>query len=91
MRCWIDPTNPRHVMTGNDGGVGISYDRGDHWDWLDNMDLGQFYHVGYDMDSPYGVYGGLQDNDAFGGPSATRRRHGIGERRVVQHRVGRRL
>jgi photosystem II stability/assembly factor-like uncharacterized protein len=75
---WIDPNNPRHVVTGNDGGVGISYDRGEHWDWLDNMDLGQFYHVGYDMDSPYGVYGGLQDNDAFGGPSATRRRHGIG-------------
>ncbi len=42
------------------------------------MDLGQFYHVGYDMEPPYGVYGGLQDNDAFGGPSATRRRHGIG-------------
>ncbi|HTK28867.1 MAG TPA: hypothetical protein VL309_04920 [Vicinamibacterales bacterium] len=75
---WIDPRNPRHVMTGHDGGVGISYDRGEHWDWLDNMDLGQFYHVGYDMDTPYGVYGGLQDNDAFGGPSATRRRHGIG-------------
>jgi photosystem II stability/assembly factor-like uncharacterized protein len=74
---WIDPNNPRHVLTGNDGGVGISYDRGDHWDWVDNMDLGQFYHVGYDMESPYGVYGGLQDNDAFGGRSATRRRHGI--------------
>ncbi len=75
---WIDPANPAHLMTGTDGGVGISYDRGDHWDWLDNMDLGQFYHVGYDMESPYGVYGGLQDNDAFGGPSATRRRHGVG-------------
>jgi photosystem II stability/assembly factor-like uncharacterized protein len=74
---WIDPSNPRHLMTGNDGGVGISYDGGAHWDWLDNMDLGQFYHVGYDMERPYGVYGGLQDNDAFGGPSATRRRHGI--------------
>jgi photosystem II stability/assembly factor-like uncharacterized protein len=74
---WIDPANSRHLMTGNDGGVGISYDSGTHWDWLDNMDLGQFYHVGYDMERPYGVYGGLQDNDAFGGPSATRRRHGI--------------
>jgi photosystem II stability/assembly factor-like uncharacterized protein len=74
---WIDPANTRHMMTGNDGGVGISYDGGERWDWLDNMDLGQFYHVGYDMESPYGVYGGLQDNDAFGGPSATRRRHGI--------------
>jgi photosystem II stability/assembly factor-like uncharacterized protein len=68
---WIDPANPRHLMTGNDGGVGISYDSGAHWDWLDNMDLGQFYHVGYDMERPYGVYGGLQDNDAFGGPSVT--------------------
>ncbi len=75
---WIDPANPDHVLTGHDGGVGMSYDRGEHWDWLDNMDLGQFYHVGYDMESPYGVYGGAQDNDAFGGPSATRRRHGIG-------------
>jgi photosystem II stability/assembly factor-like uncharacterized protein len=75
---WIDPANPAHVMAGHDGGVGMSYDRGEHWDWLDNMDLGQFYHVGYDMESPYGVYGGLQDNDAFGGVSATRRRHGIG-------------
>src|SRR5262249_10824059 len=70
---WIDPKNARHVIAGHDGGVGISYDLGEHWTWLDNMDLGQFYHVGYDMEAPYGLYGGAQDNDAFGGPSATRR------------------
>jgi photosystem II stability/assembly factor-like uncharacterized protein len=74
---WIDPKNPAHVIEGNDGGVGISYDRGASWVTVDNMNLGQFYHVGYDMDTPYRVYGGLQDNMAWGGPSATRHRLGV--------------
>ena len=74
---WIDPANSNHLMTGTDGGVGISWDRGKTWDFVDNMDLGQFYHVGYDMESPYHVYGGLQDNNSWGGPSAVRSRPGI--------------
>ena len=75
---WIDPANSNHVMTGCDGGVNISYDRGATWDFVDNMDLGQFYHVSYDMDVPYRVYGGLQDNASWGGPSAVRSQYGIG-------------
>ena len=74
---WINPRNPRHLMTGSDGGVGVSFDRGLTWQLLDNMDLGQFYHVGFDMDVPYRVYGGMQDNLSFGGPSATRSYLGI--------------
>ncbi len=74
---WIDPSNPNHVMTGNDGGIGVSYDRAQTWDFIDNLVLGQFYHVGYDMEVPYHVYGGLQDNYAWGGPSAVRSRDGI--------------
>ena len=50
---WIDPSNTNHVMTGSDGGVNVSWDRGATWDFLDNLVLGQFYHVGYDMDAPY--------------------------------------
>ena len=42
-----------------------------------NMDLGQFYHVSYDMETPYNVCGGLQDNYTWCGPSAVRSRTGI--------------
>ncbi len=75
---WIDPANSRHLLLGGDGGVGISYDRSETYDWLNNMNLGQFYHVSYDMASPYLVCGGLQDNNTWCGPSAVRSRGGIG-------------
>jgi photosystem II stability/assembly factor-like uncharacterized protein len=74
---WVNPNNPNHLFTGNDGGVSISLDRGLTWRMLDNMDLGQFYHVGFDMDVPYRVYGGMQDNLSFGGPSASRSYLGV--------------
>ncbi|MDO8677241.1 MAG: glycosyl hydrolase [Acidobacteriota bacterium] len=74
---WINPANPNHILDGNDGGIGVSYDRGKNWEGIYNMDLGQFYHVTYDMETPYNVYGGLQDNYTWGGPSAVRSRQGI--------------
>ncbi len=64
-------------MIGGDGGVGISYDRSATYVWLNNMPLGQFYHVTYDMKTPYTVCGGLQDNNTWCGPSAVRSRDGI--------------
>ncbi|MBI3791778.1 MAG: glycosyl hydrolase [Gemmatimonadetes bacterium] len=75
---WIDPKNGDHMMIGGDGGVGITYDKGKKWMWLPHLPVGQFYHVGYDMQQPYHVCGGLQDNDAWCGPSATRSQYGIG-------------
>jgi photosystem II stability/assembly factor-like uncharacterized protein len=75
---WINPNNPNHILDGNDGGVGISYDRGKTWEGVYNLDLGQFYHVVYDMQEPYHVCGGLQDNYTWCGPSAVRSRTGIG-------------
>jgi photosystem II stability/assembly factor-like uncharacterized protein len=74
---WINPANSNHIIDGTDGGVGVSYDRGKNWEGIYNMDLGQFYHVTYDMQTPYNVYGGLQDNYTWGGPSAVRSRLGI--------------
>jgi photosystem II stability/assembly factor-like uncharacterized protein len=74
---WINPNNPNHLIEGTDGGLGISYDRAKTFEGIYNMDLGQFYHVTYDMDTPYNVYGGLQDNYSWGGPSAVRSRQGI--------------
>ena len=74
---WIDPADSSHLIVGADAGVAASYDRGATWDYVDNLPIGQFYHVGYDMETPYHVYGGLQDNDVWVGPSAVRYRFGI--------------
>ena len=75
---WIDPRNGDHMVIGGDGGVGITYDKGKKWLWLSHLPVGQYYHVGFDMQEPYNVCGGLQDNNSWCGPSATRSAHGIG-------------
>ncbi|MFH1747543.1 MAG: PDZ domain-containing protein, partial [Planctomycetota bacterium] len=69
---WIDPQDGRHIILGNDGGVAVTYDRGEHWDHLNHMAIGQFYHATVDPRRDYRVYGGLQDNGSWGGPSHTR-------------------
>ena len=73
---WIDPRNPNFVVLGNDGGVWFSRDRSRTWMRINNIPLGQFYGIAYDMRDPYWLYGGLQDNAVWGGPSATRNRLG---------------
>ena len=75
---WINPRDGDHMMIGGDGGVGMTYDKGKHWMWLSHLPVGQFYHVGYDMQEPFNVCGGLQDNNSWCGPSATRSQFGIG-------------
>lgn len=69
---WIDPQYPNRMVNGNDGGVDISYDGGKTWLKLDRQPVGQFYTVAVDMDTPYNVYGGLQDNGTLKGSSRTR-------------------
>jgi photosystem II stability/assembly factor-like uncharacterized protein len=66
---WIDPTNPRHVIAGDDGGLWISYDGGSRWWMVTNLPVSQFYHVSVDEKDPYQVYGGLQDNTNWIGDS----------------------
>ncbi|MCU0717257.1 MAG: PDZ domain-containing protein, partial [Pirellula sp.] len=66
---WIDPKDGKHMIIGVDGGVYTTYDRGNRWDHLNTMALGQFYHVAISPKYPYYVYGGLQDNGTWGGPS----------------------
>jgi photosystem II stability/assembly factor-like uncharacterized protein len=73
---WIDPKDSRHLVIGTDGGLYVSYDRAAHWEFLDYLALGQFYHVAVDTRTPYRVYGGLQDNGSWGGPSQTLRPSG---------------
>src|SRR5262249_39196933 len=66
---WIDPRDGRHMILGCDGGVYVTYDRMDNWDFHNDFAIGQFYHVAVDTRKPYNVYGGLQDNGSWGGPS----------------------
>lgn len=66
---FIHPQDPSFLINGNDGGLNISYDMGDNWRFVDNLPLGQFYHINYDMEVPYNIYGGLQDNGTWRGPS----------------------
>ena len=66
---WINPINPEKMVVGCDGGVYTSEDRGTHWRFFANLPVGQFYHVSYDMEMPYNVYGGLQDNGSWSAPS----------------------
>ena len=66
---WIDPDNTDHLITGDDGGLWYSYDGGNRWWKAENLPISQFYHVSVDMDRPYHVYGGLQDNSSWVGDS----------------------
>jgi photosystem II stability/assembly factor-like uncharacterized protein len=74
---WINPRNSRHLIDGNDGGVWVSRDRAQTWEHLNNYPIGQFYNVDVDMQQPYHIYGGMQDNASWGGPSSVRDRQGI--------------
>ena len=66
---WLDPQTPGFMISGNDGGANASYDRGATWTKLNTPAVGQFYSVYADDAEPYNVYGGLQDNGVWVGPS----------------------
>src|SRR5260370_34873167 len=81
---WIDPRDSNHMIAGSDGGIYISRDRGKTWDFVNTVPLGQFYEIGVDMARPYRICGGLQDNNAWCGPSATTDTRGIANADWVQ-------
>lgn len=66
---WLNPNRDKHIINGNDGGVNISYDDGKTWVKCNSPAVGQFYTVNYDMEKPYNIYGGFQDNGVWVGPS----------------------
>ncbi len=74
---WIDPNNTKHFFLAGDGGLYQTWDRGATYDKINNFAIAQFYDIGLDMREPYFVYGGLQDNHSWMGPSATRHWEGI--------------
>jgi photosystem II stability/assembly factor-like uncharacterized protein len=66
---WVNPKKEGHVVNGNDGGVNITYDDGENWAKNNQPSVGQFYYINVDNEKPYNVYGGLQDNGVWFGPS----------------------
>ncbi len=75
---WIDPSDTNYLLSGCDGGVYESFDRGETWHFKANLPVTQFYDVAVDDSKPfYYVYGGTQDNFTLGGPSRTINQHGI--------------
>ena len=77
---WIDPANSQHVLVGNDGGVASTWDGAQSWRIHNNIAIGQFYEIGVDSSEPYRVCGGLQDNDAWCGPSRSSTNYGLRNR-----------
>jgi photosystem II stability/assembly factor-like uncharacterized protein len=67
----IDPADRDHLIMGTDGGIYLSHDRGETWDFLNHLAVGEYYNVAVDMSDPYRIGGGLQDNCTWIGPSAT--------------------
>ncbi len=67
---WINPNRAGHLINGNDGGINISYDNGEHWTRANTPPVGQFYAINVDMAIPYNIYGGAQDNGVWTGPSS---------------------
>ena len=67
---WVNPLQTDQLFLGTDGGVYVSYNRGISWQFLNNLPVGQFYHVGIDQSKNYRVFGGLQDNNSWIAPAS---------------------
>ena len=74
---WIDPNDGDRYYIGDDKGFHLTFDHGEHFFFLDNLPIAQYYRIGVDRRDPYFVYGGLQDNGTYGGPSLARDIRGI--------------
>ncbi|SNR16712.1 hypothetical protein [Tenacibaculum jejuense] len=90
----FDIKNPDAMFVGTDGGVYRSWDGGATLDMVDNLPLSQFYQISVDNEEPYNIYGGLQDNGSWYGPSSSPggveardwKRVGVGDGfRVLKH------
>ena len=74
---WIHPEDPSYMIDGNDGGLNITKDKGQTWRFVENLPVGQFYHINVDNDFPYNIYGGMQDNGSWVGPAYVFKSQGI--------------
>jgi hypothetical protein len=68
--AWFDPKDDNHIINGNDGGLNITYDNGETWFKANTPAVGQFFSITVDNARPYNVFGGMQDNGVWYGPSS---------------------
>jgi photosystem II stability/assembly factor-like uncharacterized protein len=66
----FDISDSDRIYVGTDGGIYRSWNGGITMEIVENLPLSQFYHVSVDDEDPYNVYGGLQDNGSWYGPSS---------------------
>ena len=64
---WVDPENPDYMLSGNDGGIYVSYDCGKSWKHFVEIPVIQFYNVGFSLENPFHIYGSIQDHFSFRG------------------------
>lgn len=74
---WIDPADSNHILTGSDGGLGVSYDGGTTSKAYGNIPVGEVYTISLDSDDPYNIYAGIQDHEHWRGPSQSPMRYGV--------------
>ena len=54
---WIHPSNNKVMIHGNDGGACVSLNGGLSWSSIYNQPTAQIYHLDFDSNEPYYVYG----------------------------------
>jgi photosystem II stability/assembly factor-like uncharacterized protein len=74
---WLDPYQQDRYYLGADKGVSLTHDHGQAFQLFDNLPIAQYYRIGVDMQEPYTIYGGLQDNGFFATASFSRDVRGI--------------
>ncbi len=63
---WIDPDNSNYILAAHDGGISVSYDKGENWrNLIEELPLAQFYNVEFDNSEPFRVFGSVQDHHSF--------------------------
>ena len=68
---WFDIKNPDKIFVATDGGLYRSLNMGTTLERIENLPICQFYHIAVDNQEPYNIYGGLQDNGSWFGPSSS--------------------
>ncbi len=65
---WIDPQNPNYLLDVQDGGLTMSYDQGETWKHpIEVLPLAQFYNIAYDFNTPFRIFGSIQDHHSYYG------------------------
>jgi photosystem II stability/assembly factor-like uncharacterized protein len=61
---WIDPKDPKFLLSGNDSGFRVTTDGGATWKRAD-LQISTWFDIAYDMDTPFHVVGSVQDHGSY--------------------------